>query len=637
MRIKIGTKLIGSFVLFVLLIAAVALYSVVVGEKSLQESIGTSSVFLAEEMLRRIDESVYLKIEGLQRYLKRRYLQETIIKSNREFEKLENIGEYIESKDREWVSAPKDEITPFMKELLGNEFSEDLRREFIEFYKKKYGYDVFGELFVTNKYGANVAQTGKTTDYRQDDEEWWWISREKGFYVSDVEYDESAGTYAISVGVRAEDESGNFIGVIKAVVSVEEIIREAESRTQQYGTTVVKLLTKDGRLIYVTEDFQFLEDVSGKEFFKKIKEGSGFFVSVEDGREKLFSCAHSIGYRTYQGRKWILVVSHDIQEVLGPAFILRGLIIAVSCFLIAIALLLAIFLSRAITKPITILTKGAEAIGRGNLEQRVEVKAKDEIGTLAATFNEMAERRKQAEEELNQALEELKRSNAELEQFAYIASHDLQEPLRMVKSYVQNLEQRYKDKLDSDANGFIASAVDGVTRMQVLINDLLAYSRVGMRGKPFEATDCEVVLDQALTNLKVAIEESGAEVMYEPLPTVMADPGELVQVFQNLIGNAIKFRSKETPRVRISAEKKKKEWVFSVQDNGIGIDSELSERIFAIFQRLHTEDEYAGTGVGLAICKKIMGRHGGQIWVESAPGKGSTFYFTLPERMRDTS
>ncbi len=637
MRIRIGTKLIASFVLFVLLIVAVALYSVVVGEKSLQESIGTSSVFLAEEMLRRIDESVYLKIEGLQRYLKRSYLQEAVIKSNREFEKLENIDEYIESKDREWVSATKDEVTPFMKELLGNELSKDLRKEFIEFYEKKYGYDVFSELFLTNKYGANVAQTGKTSDYRQDDEEWWWISREKGFYVSDVEYDESAGTYAISVGVRAEDEGGNFIGVIKAVVSVEEIIREAESRTQQYGTTVVKLLTEDGRLIYVTEDFQFLEDVSGKESFNKIKEGRGFFVSLEDGREKLFSYAHSRGYRTYQGKKWILVVAHDIQEVLGPAFILRGLIIAVSCFLIAIALLLAIFLSRAITKPITILTKGAEAIGRGNLEQRVEVKTKDEIGTLAATFNEMAERRKQAEEELNQALEELKRSNSELEQFAYIASHDLQEPLRMVKSYVQNLELWYKDKLDSEANGFIASAVDGVTRMQVLIDDLLAYSRVGMRGKPFEATDCEAVLDEALTNLKVAIEESSAEIAYTSLPTVMADSGELVQVFQNLIGNAIKFRSEEAPRVHISAKKRNNEWVFSVQDNGIGIDPELSEGIFAIFQRLHTEDEYTGTGVGLAICKKIVERHGGRIWVESAPGKGSTFYFTLPERMSDVS
>jgi signal transduction histidine kinase/DNA-binding response OmpR family regulator len=245
--------------------------------------------------------------------------------------------------------------------------------------------------------------------------------------------------------------------------------------------------------------------------------------------------------------------------------------------------------------------------------------------------------RKRVEQELKQTMAELAHSNKELEQFAYVASHDLQEPLRMVTSYVQLLARRYQGKLDADADEFIAYAVDGATRMQALINDLLAYSRVGTRGKPFEPTDCEAVLDQALANLQVAIEDNGAVVTHDPLPTVMADGTQLVQLFQNLIGNAIKFRGDESPRVHISAHRqsaienrKSDEWVFSVRDNGIGIDPEYHERIFIIFQRLHTREEYPGTGIGLSVCRKIVERHGGRIWVESQPGKGSTFYFTIP-------
>jgi len=220
--------------------------------------------------------------------------------------------------------------------------------------------------------------------------------------------------------------------------------------------------------------------------------------------------------------------------------------------------------------------------------------------------------------------------NRELQQFAYVASHDLQEPLRMVASYVQLIERRYKDRLDADAHEFIDFAVDGAKRMQALINALLEYSRVGTHGKDFAATDCNVVFQNALKSLQVAIDEKHAEVTADDLPTVQADEVQLGQLFQNLIENALKFQSGETPRVHVSAQRENGSWQFAVQDNGIGLDEKDADRIFTIFQRLHGREEYPGTGIGLAVCKKIVERHGGCIWVESAPGTGSTFHFTLP-------
>lgn len=258
---------------------------------------------------------------------------------------------------------------------------------------------------------------------------------------------------------------------------------------------------------------------------------------------------------------------------------------------------------------------------------------KEVAGDIAFALHsiELEERRKQqAEAKLKQTVTDLERSNTELEQFVYVASHDLQEPLRMVSSYVQLLARRYKGRLDDDADDFIAFAVDGARYMQTLINDLLTCSRVGTRGKPFEPADCEAVLEQTLTNLQIVIEDSGAVVTHDVLPTVMADGSQLVQLFQNLIDNAIKFRGGEPPRIHISAEQKGDEWIFSVRDNGIGIDPEFFERIFIIFQRLHGVNEHSGTGIGLAICKKIVERHDGRIRVESEPGKGSVFYFTIP-------
>ncbi|HEX2896714.1 MAG TPA: ATP-binding protein [candidate division Zixibacteria bacterium] len=247
--------------------------------------------------------------------------------------------------------------------------------------------------------------------------------------------------------------------------------------------------------------------------------------------------------------------------------------------------------------------------------------------------NEAKEAAEQAKDRLDEQAKKLAISNKELEQFAYVASHDLQEPLRTVGSFVQLLSQRYKGKLDSQADEFIQFAVEGVSRMRQLINDLLMFSRVETKGGELVPTDCEMVLGEVLANLKASIDSNNARITHDPLPMIVADKLQLSQVFQNLLGNAIKFKGDQTPAIHIGVNKRDNDWLFYVKDNGIGFDPEFSEKVFIIFQRLHTRNEYPGTGIGLSLCKKIVERHGGRIWVDSAPGNGSTFNFTIPDKM----
>jgi signal transduction histidine kinase len=239
-------------------------------------------------------------------------------------------------------------------------------------------------------------------------------------------------------------------------------------------------------------------------------------------------------------------------------------------------------------------------------------------------------REKQLREAHRRTLEDLARSNRDLEQFAYVASHDLQEPLRMVAAYTQLLAERYRGKLDEQADKYIHYAVDGAMRMQTMIQAVLAFSRIGRQDADLKSTDCNIVMQAVLQNLQATIQESGARVEFERLPAVMADASQLLQLFQNLIGNAIKFRGPEPMVIRVTAENHAHEYLFSVSDNGIGIAPEHAEAVFVIFKRLHTRAEYPGSGIGLAICKKIVERHGGRLWVESQPGQGATFKFTLP-------
>ena len=291
---------------------------------------------------------------------------------------------------------------------------------------------------------------------------------------------------------------------------------------------------------------------------------------------------------------------------------------------------LAVGLRLSAIRPLSRLAEEVRIVSRGDFDHPVRQSGPREVRELGTDVNLMRERILQELSALKVAHDELERSNTELEQFAYVASHDLQEPLRKVASFCQLLERRYKRQLDERADQYIAFAVDGAKRMQILINDLLAFSRVGRIVREPVVVSCDAVLEQALANLSYPIEQTGAVVDADPLPDVSAEVPLLTTVFQNLVSNALKFRGQDTPHVRITVRRDGEFWEFAVSDNGIGIGEEYAERIFVIFQRLHNKADYPGTGIGLAMCRKIIEYHGGRIWLDTTVATGSRFCFTLP-------
>jgi light-regulated signal transduction histidine kinase (bacteriophytochrome) len=324
-----------------------------------------------------------------------------------------------------------------------------------------------------------------------------------------------------------------------------------------------------------------------------------------------------------------ILLSIDQSEASSPAPHLWGLMIAHECsqprkwepteidFLQQLATHVAIAIQQSILFEQLQHSNQALEQSKANLEQRV--------------IDRTAELEK-VNQQLQQLNQELLSSNHELEQFAYIASHDLREPLRMVTSFTQLLARRYSGQLDAEADRIISFAVDGAERMEALIEGLLAYSRIGSQGKTFQSVNCDELLDQVLSNLNLAIQETNTQITRSQLPTVIGDATQLIQLFQNLLANAIKYRREESPIIEIGAKAQPQQWLFWVKDNGIGMDPQYSDRIFQIFQRLHTRQEYSGTGIGLAICHKIVEYHGGKIWVESTIEQGATFYFTLCQK-----
>ena len=1159
---NITTKLVASFLVIVLLMIPLIYYITDTSEDALKESEGENSIKVAEGIINRIDYSIYNRIHEINLLSLEGIVTSTLASSNLEFDAMDDREGYINQTDGNWTSAPKEEITPFIADLMNNELSSYIKEKYIRHFEKDHGYRAYAHIYFTNKFGAVVSLTEKTSTFDWSSSDWWTGSRDNDSFVSNIKVCEMTGANVISIAQVVHDANGTFLGVVYGMLDITSLAQESKFTLEKEGDYEVRMITGDGRMIYSSETYRILEDISQDGYFQRISMENDHFETHIHGEDKIISYAHSIGYSEFDGFDWILIIEHDKHSVLEPAAQLRDDMNYLSFIIITISVLLAFVLARSFTTPIRKFQSMAEEIAEGNLDMRVDIHSNDEIGELSESFNKMTgklqesytgledkvfartaelaktnkdlveetsfstnainslpgvfylinqegkfsrwndtfeqvsgysgeemgamspldlfqgedkeligqriqmvftdgqanaeadlctkdgkripfyftglrtmlkdtpyvigvgidisekkiherereelihqmgerikeqqciysiadsirtqediqdvfrdvikaipqgwqysditqcrilfdgveysssardfqksdwaqktliivhgnvrgtievfyteerpildegpfmteerklleviskslgeavERRlsekekvramgeraaivdnmadslviadpdlvvrdvnpawivltghsrdemignsikellprilkkeeipiigqklemmlegnepepftmtfvhkdggevhvaaairfvrdennvplysivnlkditpireaekeilkfqklveragsgigladlegnikyvnkhlltlleedsvedvrkkkfmdyypefmhdrieteimptvmtegkwtgecmlqstngsliptlenffliydedgkpmlladsitditeiKDAEGKLRKTLMELTRSNQELEQFAYVASHDLQEPLRKIKNFSELFAQKYSGNLDDKADKYISYITGGATRMQNLIQDLLIFSRVSTRGKPFGQTNLNDVLNSAMENLEYSIKKVGATIDHDELPNLNVDRSQMSQVFQNIVGNSLKFHGEEKPIIKIRAEEKEEEWLFSVSDNGIGLDMEFAEKIFTVFQRLHGRTEYEGTGIGLAVCKKIIERHKGKIWVESESGKGATFNFTIPKHTK---
>lgn len=379
-----------------------------------------------------------------------------------------------------------------------------------------------------------------------------------------------------------------------------------------------------------------------------IEGNHGFSPADYDGKSALVF-HRPIEYQSPEYKSWGLVAKIDAVEAYRPLARLGTVLFFCLLILIVLSIGISFWFARSVSQPLLHLAESATNVAEGNLTVRVPLESDDEIGVLAATFNDMTEKLSESyanlenrvaerTEQLEEQAMELKTSNEDLEQFAFAASHDLQEPLRAISGFCQLLSKRYSDELDERGKGYIEHAVEGAQRMQKLLIDLLEFSRVGRRGEAFRVVCSKEIFDQAVSNVGPLIQESGAKITCGRLPKIQCDPTQLLILFQNLLSNGIKYcAAGRRPLIDVSFEDHDGAWVFHVNDNGIGIEEQFRERVFVIFQRLHTREQYSGTGVGLAICKRIVNRHGGAIWVESSSEAGTTMCFTIAKDLSDAA
>jgi len=627
--LRIRTVVILIFLLITGLFAVSAMYSITASQNFIQQSVGQSSVLLAAETAKSIEIGISVKIDDLFDYSKTDIVQKSVLKSNQEFGELEDIQEYITHQEDEWRSVPLESITPFMQSLISNELSEDIRKKFVDKINPKTGHSVFAEVFLTNEYGANIGQSGKTTDYRQDDEDWWQKAKVDGISIGKTEYDESAKTDVIPIGIKITDENGKFIGVLKAPLSISSIIQEYDIFPQYDETTQVNIVTEEGRLIYSTKAFRFNEDISDHSFFDKLQSGQqqGFFVDEGGSKKELFAYVRPSALQVLGEQDWIIVIKHEIGEVgiLSGMLTLRDNMIIISVIIIGIALGIGIIFSRDISIPITKLTYLAKEIGKENFDVEVNIKGKGEIIELIQNMQEMGTK--------------LKNAKKQKEEFVSMITHELRTPLTPIIGFCQALSNpTILGALTPKQQKAVETISKNAIRLQSIIGDLLDSHRLDLEKMKYNFTEVDVVelINSVINNYKKELELKGINVTVRAKPPMLltTDKLRVEQVLTNIFVNSIDFVPKNTGEITVSAKLQKDSILFTIQDNGAGILPEEITTIFDPFSQIDTAltRKHGGAGLGLAICKALVTKLGGKIWVESELDKGTTFYFTISQK-----
>ncbi len=628
---SIRKKLFLAFGILVMLMIISGIFSIMQSRAILEEEVGNELVLLAEEKINAIDRIIYRRTEITQAYAFDLAYEEVLINSNNQFDLMQGREAYIEKKDREWKNAKQ--TTTFMQNIIENSLSKEIKEEFElkEFYTEVYGFPIFVEVFVTNKYGVNIAQTQKTSDYYQADEEWWQKAKQKGQYVSEVLYDESAGMHSIEIAVPLEDKEKNFLGVIKVVYNIKEIIQIIKGdKLKEHKTEYLELINKNGKLVYATKEFEIFSAASELPKEKLIDKQSRYWSSYSTilNKEAIYSHAHSNGYKTFEGIGLSLFIIHEKEEILAPVNKVMKLILTILIVTIIISIFLSLYFSKSITNPIRKLYQSTTEIEKGNFDINLDIKSGDELEQLGLAFNKTAKALKKMDEEHKQ----VERAKTE---FLSITSHELRSPMTPMRAQLQMLQGDFFGKLNSKQKESVEIVLRNTERLDRIIVDFLEISRIEAARLKFN-----FVKEHPLDGVKRLLKEMDGflpekkikiATKFDKLPIIELDPDRVCQILRNLINNAKKF-SPPNSTIELTVRLVHGMIQFSVKDQGIGLKPEDLRRVFEPFYQVGGmyQRKSGGTGLGLAICRGIAESQNGKIWVESEYKKGTTFSFTIP-------
>jgi signal transduction histidine kinase len=618
---RISAKLVASVLALAIVFLSLAVYSVEMGRQSLEKAIGTESVDLVKHFALSVDRGIYTKLHEMIIISMGNNMRNFLTASNAEFDAMEDVESYIDQQDDEWTAVPLNETSPFMEEMLMNNLSVDLINRLDDHYIREHGMDIYGEAQVSNEYGALVAMTTRSADYRQNDEAWWQETVSEGRRVSEVEMDPISGTYGISISVVVTDADDMFLGVMKAFVGTTPVIMEAQFETSVYETTEIEIVTADKRLVYSTHAFTTYEDVSSLEYVRQIDGDTGYFVSEEGERERLYSYSVSPGYIEYEGSTWIFLMSHDAGEVLEPVNVLRSEILTMSTLLLLAFLAIAFLLSTHVTIPVHALKKATERMATGHLDERVAVKNKDELGDLAQAFNAMASQLDELyadlEAKVQERTKELGTANDKLKILGSITRHDALNQLSVLRGWLSVLEEDWSDE---NARKYFAKVLQSADVLEAQLKFTGMYEKIGLSSPQW--VDAKLAVDTNmpgldLTGVKVLNRLQGLEVLADQM---------FPRVLRNLAENAVRHGEKTT-RITFSYEERSDGLAIIVEDDGVGVPDEMKTLIFE-----RVRDKTTGrAGFGLYLSRAILAITDIVIRETGQPGEGARFEIIMPK------
>lgn len=625
-KYSIKGKIFLAFFLMLLVVAVIGVVISFMTQQALQESVGKTSVFVAEDIIQDIDHEIFSRIREVERFSQSSLVQEMISSSNASFEELDDPTSFLQQEDTAWRAVPDGETSPLIDRHINNLLSDELRRFFTDFGRVRYGDIGYAEVFITNRYGANVAQTGRTSDYYQADEAWWQEAVEDGVLVNTFEYDESARVWGVPLTVPVRDGDGVIIGVVKAVIPTSVIIQGIEIADTTYETTNIMLVTHDGKVIYESGVFRFLEDISSHDVFQATSQESGFFVGERADTERLFSYALSDGFGSYPGQGWMLFITHELDEVFGPVYAMRWLFAGIIFISFIVMTLVAYALSRAISSPIISLTETMRRVSVGDLNARSHVATGDEIGAMARTFNIM--------------IGKLQRIDEAKQQFITTASHKLRTPLTSLRLFIETMQKGTTRSVKKQREQ-LANMYTVTKHMIGLSNDLLMVSRIESDGITLQpqSVDLALLMDEVFDHIRQQfplLKKKAITFAAVPssLSSMTTDPALLREVLIRILNNAVRYANEKDPKIAIDALPIEEGYRITITDNGIGITDEERGRLFEKFFRSDraVARDTEGTGLGLYIVMSLLKILGGGVSITDREGGGTVVTITLVDK-----